>query len=114
LSDFSYIGGIAVKSPKDKQLPVVEGIFRRSKKGVILFAMGSLVDTQLMPQQAKTAFVKAFARFPEYSVIWRFQKSLNDSELFSQAPNVFTVDWMDQPTILGMQFYDSKFNTLFF
>lgn len=34
-------------------------------------------------------------------MIWRFQPSLNDSELLAQAPNVYTVSWMDQTTILN-------------
>ncbi|KAI6179038.1 Glucuronosyltransferase [Aphelenchoides besseyi] len=96
-----FIGGIAVAKPRTQHTPIVSAIFDKAPKGVIYFSLGSLVDTQLMPKQFKKAFINAFARFPQYSVIWRFHTNHNDSALFAQAPNVFTVDWADQVTILS-------------
>ncbi|KAI6238042.1 putative UDP-glucuronosyltransferase ugt-48 [Aphelenchoides fujianensis] len=96
-----YIGGIAVPEPSLTHTPQMAAIFSRPAKGVILFSLGSMVDTQLMPMKMKVAFVNAFARFPQYSVVWKIHRTTNDSELFSRAPNVFTVDWIDQPTILA-------------
>jgi len=96
-----YIGGIAIKKPVAVQLPYIETIFQQSVKGVILFSMGTLVDTKLMPLEIKTALIRTLARFPQYNVIWRFHPSLNDSQLLAHAPNIYTVDWVDQTTILN-------------
>ncbi|KAI6196364.1 putative UDP-glucuronosyltransferase ugt-48 [Aphelenchoides besseyi] len=96
-----FIGGIAVAKPRTQHTPIVSAIFDKAPKGVIYFSLGSLVDTQLMPKHFISAFINAFARFPQYSVIWRFHTNHNDSALFAQAPNVYTVDWADQVTILS-------------
>jgi UDP:flavonoid glycosyltransferase YjiC (YdhE family) len=96
-----YIGGVAIKKPTPVHQPHIENIYQKATKGVILLSMGSIVDANLMPLQLKTAFVRAFAKFPQYSVIWRFQPGENDTSLFAQAPNIFTVSWMDQTSILN-------------
>ncbi|KAI6184759.1 Glucuronosyltransferase [Aphelenchoides bicaudatus] len=96
-----YIGGIAIKQPSQEQQPNIETIFKQASKGVILISMGSIVDSHLMPLQLKQSFIHAFAQFPQLNVIWRFQPGPNDTALFAQAPNVFTVKWMDQTSILS-------------
>lgn len=98
---FHYIGGIAVKQPKLEQQPNIEEIYQQTTKGVILMSFGSLIDSKLMPLQMKTTFIRAFARFPQYQVIWRYNPTVNDTVLLAQAPNIKTVEWMDQTTILN-------------
>jgi UDP:flavonoid glycosyltransferase YjiC (YdhE family) len=96
-----YIGGVAVKKPNPTHQPQIEAIYQQASKGVILLSMGSIVNAQLMPMQLKSAFIHAFKQFPQYSIIWRFQPGPNDTALFAQAPNVYTVSWMDQTSLLN-------------
>ncbi|CAD5216047.1 unnamed protein product [Bursaphelenchus xylophilus] len=96
-----YIGGIAVKKPQKKHTQEIEEIFSRPSKGVILFSMGSVIDSTLMPVSMKNAFVDTFDHFKDYTFLWRIKFSVNDTHRFRNISNLFTIDWMDQPTILA-------------
>ncbi|KAI1711658.1 UDP-glucoronosyl and UDP-glucosyl transferase domain-containing protein [Ditylenchus destructor] len=102
-----YIGGIASgvfdKLPTKTSIlaPEVQSIFDNAKDGVVLFSFGTVTDTKLMSQEMKSAFLKAFARFPTYDFIWKFERNESDSEMFSSAPNVHTFEWVNQKAMLA-------------
>ena len=45
--------------------------------------------------------LQAFAHFPTYDFVWKFTSHGNYSHLFSSAPNVHPVDWVDQRALLA-------------
>ncbi|KAI1711652.1 UDP-glucoronosyl and UDP-glucosyl transferase domain-containing protein [Ditylenchus destructor] len=102
-----YIGGIASDifekpSPKKVALsPEIQSIFDNTKDGVVLFSFGTITDTKVMTKEMKTAFLKAFGRFPTYDFVWKIERNANDSEIFSLAPNVHTFEWLNQRAILA-------------
>ncbi|CAD5211777.1 unnamed protein product [Bursaphelenchus okinawaensis] len=96
-----YIGGIAVKKPQSKHTKEVEQIISRPSKGLILFSMGSLIDSTLMPKFVKEAFMATFAHFKDYTFLWRIKVNPNDTQEFENITNLYTIAWMDQPTILA-------------
>ncbi|KAI1712284.1 UDP-glucoronosyl and UDP-glucosyl transferase domain-containing protein [Ditylenchus destructor] len=102
-----YVGGIAsdvledLPDKKSTLEPEVQSIFDNAKDGVILFSFGTVIDTKMMSQEMKSAFLKAFARFPTYDFIWKFERNESDSESFSKTPNVHTFEWVNQKAILA-------------
>uniref|UniRef100_A0A1I7Y1J5 UDP-glucuronosyltransferase n=1 Tax=Steinernema glaseri TaxID=37863 RepID=A0A1I7Y1J5_9BILA len=93
------VGGISRKNAKHTMEPEMERIFKKAQKGVVLFSFGSIADPIKMDPSARLAFLNAFARFPEFEFIWKFDpKDANDSK---KVENVHFVKWMDQNTLLG-------------
>ena len=73
-----------------------------SKKGVILFSFGSLVKTNLLPQQAKLELFKAFTHFPEHTILWKWDNiGKEDAELLAQSPNIHVIEWLPQVDLLN-------------
>lgn len=53
----------------------------------------------------KTAFLGAFARFPAYDFVWKYNKTVvasseNETALFTQYPNVHVFSWVAQRAML--------------
>lgn len=80
-----------------------DAILAGSKRGAVLVSFGSITDTSKMSSQMRRAFLRAFARFPDYEFIWKMDAAslANDSAMLNAAQNVHTFDWVDQTTILG-------------
>ncbi|KAL7070150.1 hypothetical protein ACQ4LE_010449, partial [Meloidogyne hapla] len=80
----------------------IEHLFSNARSGVVLVSFGSMVDTKRMEKSQKLAFLRAFASFPEYTFIWKYEFSDDqDAKLFvREAPNVHAFKWMDQKSIL--------------
>jgi hypothetical protein len=58
-----------------------------------------------MPLAFRRAFLEAFSLFPDFEFIWRYTGG-NETALkavFEKHPNVHPFDWVDQPSILGIQ-----------
>lgn len=66
-----------------------------AKHGVILFSVGSVVQSHKMPAEILSVFREVFAKLPQ-RVIW---KSEADIELVSE--NILLCKWLPQRDILG-------------
>ncbi|KAH7722058.1 Protein UGT-54 [Aphelenchoides avenae] len=75
----------------------VASVLERSKKGTVFFSLGTLANTKLMPSPMKSAFLEAFAEFPEYELIWKDANAAVDRT----PANVHFFDWVNQPAVLG-------------
>ncbi|KAI1701341.1 UDP-glucoronosyl and UDP-glucosyl transferase domain-containing protein [Ditylenchus destructor] len=94
-----YIGGIALKKPKE--LPSgINQIIDKAEKGVVIFSFGSLVDPDTMPKSIRDAFVHTFSQLPEYEFIWKMN-GLNPNFTANLPENVHTMEWIDQPSLLA-------------
>ncbi|KIH59462.1 hypothetical protein ANCDUO_10299 [Ancylostoma duodenale] len=66
------IGGIGIQYKDAKPL---EGEFKKiaeSGSGMVVMSFGSVVQAELMPEHWKTAFLNAFAQFPQYEFLIRY------------------------------------------
>ncbi|KAI1703578.1 UDP-glucoronosyl and UDP-glucosyl transferase domain-containing protein [Ditylenchus destructor] len=94
-----YIGGI-VQSKLKPLAENLKSILENSKKGAVLFSLGSVTDTTKMTDKLKQSFITTFAKFPGFDFIWKIKVNQNDTKLFSSLPNIHVVDWVDQKTLL--------------
>ncbi|KAI1707069.1 UDP-glucoronosyl and UDP-glucosyl transferase domain-containing protein [Ditylenchus destructor] len=98
-SKIKFIGGIALKKPKELSSGISQ-IIDKAKKGVVIFSFGSLVDTDNIPKSVRDAFVHTFSQFPEYEFIWKMN-GLNPNFTANLPENVHTMEWIDQPSLLA-------------
>ena len=75
-------------------------IFDAVQECVVLFSLGSITNTSLMPYHIKTSFLEAFKRFPACNFIMKTAIDTKDKELFNQYSNVYTMKWINQRNIL--------------
>lgn len=92
-----YIGGLGQVKPKPLA-PEYQTIFDSSKKGVIFFSFGSVVQAHNMPENMKQAFLEGFEEFSEINFIWKYEK--NEHKIAKNLKNVFTFKWLPQNEIL--------------
>ncbi|EPB67996.1 UDP-glucoronosyl and UDP-glucosyl transferase [Ancylostoma ceylanicum] len=91
------IGGIGVEYKDAKPL---EGEFKKiaeSGKGIVVMSFGSVAHAELMPEHWKTAFLKAFAHFPDYEIVIRYGSDDLKDRL---PPNVHAHRWLPQADLL--------------
>jgi hypothetical protein len=72
--------------------------------GAVLVSFGSMADTRKMPPLLRAAFFNAFAHFPCFQFIWKFNRNESDPDetaLLQQTPNMHPVQWVEQKAILG-------------
>jgi hypothetical protein len=63
-------------------------------------SFGSYVQSQLMPDEAKRAFIDAFSHFPHVDFIWKYE--IDDDEIaMNAAENVHLFKWIPQNDLLG-------------
>uniref|UniRef100_A0A0N5AXF9 glucuronosyltransferase n=1 Tax=Syphacia muris TaxID=451379 RepID=A0A0N5AXF9_9BILA len=68
-----------------------------SDLGFIIFSFGTVCNTSSMPQQMRKAFVDAFAFFPRYTIIWRFEDDLPEA---SSHKNIKLFRWLPQKQLM--------------
>ncbi|KAK6052230.1 hypothetical protein COOONC_10265 [Cooperia oncophora] len=91
------IGGLGVEHKDAKPL---KGKFKKiaeTGKGMVVMSFGSVARTEWMPEQWKTAMLKAFARFPDYQFVIRY---VPDDLKDHLPPNVHTFSWLPQADLL--------------
>jgi glucuronosyltransferase len=64
--------------------------------GVIYFSMGSHIQSYLMPESKRNAFLEAFSKFKQ-RVLWKWESDT----LPGQTSNVKFGKWLPQSDILG-------------
>lgn len=69
-----------------------------SKKGAVLFSLGSNFQSSAMGSEQKKMILDAFGRFPDYHFMWKFEKPMNDIEL---PKNVIIRPWLPQSDLMS-------------
>lgn len=54
-----------------------------------------------MPQAMKEVVLESFAKFPEYTFIWKIKPSSETKALLAKHKNVYPVEWVDQIVALA-------------
>lgn len=76
----------------------LEGFIAASKKGTILFSLGTNVRSSLMNGMKRKIILDAFAQLPDYHFIWKFENNKTDFDL---PENVIVRPWLPQSDILA-------------
>ncbi|XP_053666699.1 UDP-glycosyltransferase UGT5-like [Anopheles marshallii] len=91
------VGGLQIIDPKPLP-PELDAFIRNAPKGAVLFAMGTNFKSKMFTTERQAMFLEAFARFPEYHILWKF----DDVQLPRQASsNVMVRQWLPQNDILA-------------
>lgn len=76
----------------------IEKFIESSKKGAVLFSLGTNVRSSLMDLEKQKMLLDAFEHFPNYNFIWKFEDKTIDLEL---PKNVMIRPWVPQSDILA-------------
>lgn len=68
-----------------------------SKNGVVYVSFGSVLKASLMTPKHKSMLMKAFARFPQYDFLWKWEQD----EMEGKPDNVMLSKWLPQQDILA-------------
>jgi glucuronosyltransferase len=75
----------------------LEAFVSSSEAGFVVFAIGSAIKMEDMPEEMIQSFIKAFARLPQ-RVVWQWKGKVR-----SDLPaNVLAVPWLPQQDLLGI------------
>lgn len=69
----------------------LEEFIDSSKKGVVLFSLGSHFRSELMTVEKQKMFIDAFSQLPDYHFLWKFESKLSGIEL---PKNVQIRSWL--------------------
>lgn len=89
-----YFGGAHIKPPKALPAALQEFI-DNSEHGVILFSLGSFLQSSDLPKEKVDIFLKAFSKLKQ-RVIWKYE-----DESLVAPPNVLIKKWLPQSDILA-------------
>ncbi|XP_049297583.1 UDP-glycosyltransferase UGT5-like [Anopheles funestus] len=91
------VGGLQIIDPNPLP-PELHAFITNAPKGAVLFAMGTNFKSKMFTTERQAMFLEAFALFPEYHILWKF----DDDQLPSQASsNVMVRPWLPQNDILA-------------
>ena len=95
LPDIVEVGGMHCRPAKS--LPKeLDDFLSGAEEGFIYFSMGSVVDTDLMPEDTRRKFLNAFKRLKQ-RVVWKW----NSGKMDDLPANVRVNKWLPQQDILG-------------
>lgn len=76
----------------------LERFFNSSKKGTILFSLGSSVHSESLPIEKQKLFIDIFSEFVDYNFLWKFESNITATNL---PPNVRIHPWLPQSDLLA-------------
>lgn len=79
--------------PQDLEL-----FLNSSKKGAILFSLGSAIYSEDMPSDKQRLFLNIFSELTDYNFLWKFESDLLAQEL---PQNVWISAWIPQFDVLA-------------
>lgn len=89
-----HYGGAYIKSPKPLT-PVLQNYIDNSEHGVVIFSLGSHMQSSKLPKEKIDAFVNVFKKLKQ-RVIWKFE-----DESYEVPSNVLIQKWLPQTDILA-------------
>ncbi|CAD5232605.1 unnamed protein product [Bursaphelenchus xylophilus] len=97
-----HVGGLGMSSVhKDLEAPF-DDLMTKGPKGVVLFSLGSVVPTKLLPPQYMKNVLDTLAKFKDYFFIVKVCKDdLSSIEYANGTENVYVNDWIPQAGILA-------------
>ncbi|KAK0417605.1 hypothetical protein QR680_013104 [Steinernema hermaphroditum] len=90
--------GKGKKKTQKKLSTDFEALMTESKKGAILFSLGTVSNTTNMPQHMLNCFVEAFAQFPDYSILWRMEMDVPEA---AKHKHIHILKWLPQKELMN-------------
>lgn len=91
------VGGLQIRD--NKTLPKdLDEFINSSKKGAVLFSLGTNVQSSLMDVKKQKWILDAFEQFPDYHFLWKYEEPTTELKL---PKNVITRQWLPQSDILA-------------
>ncbi|CAD5224037.1 unnamed protein product [Bursaphelenchus okinawaensis] len=97
-----HVGGLGVEAGHQELEAPFSDIMTKGDKGVVLFSLGSVVDTRYLPDgYLKNAF-DTVAKFKEYYFIVKLSKNdQRNADYAAKYDNVYVNDWIPQAGVLA-------------
>uniref|UniRef100_A0A182IRD8 UDP-glycosyltransferases domain-containing protein n=1 Tax=Anopheles atroparvus TaxID=41427 RepID=A0A182IRD8_ANOAO len=90
------VGGLQIRDPSP--LPGdLEQFVNASRKGVVLFSLGTNIRSDQLDAERQKVIVEAFRQLPDYHFLWKFESDLG----IPLPKNVIVRPWMPQNDILA-------------
>ncbi|GMT13985.1 hypothetical protein PFISCL1PPCAC_5282, partial [Pristionchus fissidentatus] len=93
------IGGIGVRDAKELDQEWDDLLSRRPRAVVVSF--GTVARAFLMPIEMKRALAQAFARFPNTTFIWKYERPEEKDEFARGVENLELREWLPQNDLLA-------------
>ncbi|KAE9547784.1 hypothetical protein FO519_009003 [Halicephalobus sp. NKZ332] len=96
-----YIGGFGLSKSIIGSVTYVDELLK-DKKGIVMFSLGTNMDTVNIPEEFKRNLFAAVSKFPEYRFVMKFDS--NDQlaiNLSKNYENIKVVDWVNQAALLS-------------
>ncbi|CAI4228128.1 unnamed protein product [Auanema sp. JU1783] len=101
LPNIVHIGGLGATDSVSEMGEKFEKEMNKGKKGVVLFSLGTIVNTTDLPKIAMNAVFETSQHFSDYHFLVRVDKSDKYArELAATSDNFAVFDWLPQPAIL--------------
>lgn len=94
------VGGLQVQ-PAQPLPDDLDSFIRNSRRAAVLFSLGTNVRSEQLGIEKLRSLLEAFARMPDYNILWKFERTDDDKTLLSIPPNVLIRAWLPQNDILG-------------
>ncbi|KAA0716243.1 UDP-glucuronosyltransferase 2A1 [Triplophysa tibetana] len=94
MPNFKFVGGLHCKPAKPLPKDLEEFVQSSGDHGIVVFSLGSMVDTLTMDRA--NIIASAFARIPQ-KVVWRYSGKSPET----LSPNTKLYDWIPQNDLLG-------------
>ncbi|XP_075220175.1 UDP-glycosyltransferase UGT5-like isoform X2 [Lycorma delicatula] len=92
------VGPLHIKKQLEPLPQDIKKWMDEAENGVIYFSLGSNMKGTSFPEEKRSAFIKAFSKFPKVRVLWKWEA---DTKLPGQPDNVFVKKWLPQQSILA-------------
>lgn len=76
----------------------IDEFINASKKGAVLFSLGTNVRSDKLGADKQKSILEAFAKMSDYHFLWKFE---TDTLPMKLPKNVFVKSWLPQNDILG-------------
>lgn len=94
------IGGLGASTPVENHNEFI--LAKDSKNSdIIYFSFGSRVKWSFLPISLELQFIEAFKAFPDFTIIWTYDKNCTELALQFSASNIKCKSWWPQSSILA-------------
>lgn len=76
----------------------MEIFLNASRKGAVLFSLGSTIRAADLPKAKIQLFIDVFRAFPDYNFLWKFE---NNKTIENLPKNICIKSWVSQADVLA-------------
>ncbi|GMR38437.1 hypothetical protein PMAYCL1PPCAC_08632, partial [Pristionchus mayeri] len=96
-----HIGGIAEGRERKEPLNTELAHIMSTNRPIVVISFGTLARTVFIEGELLHGFLSAFARFPQFDFVWKFDDAEQHRTIFRNHSNVYTFKWLPQKALLN-------------